>query len=141
MITEQPLLLLKPQRKPFCIIIFQSETCCKATLVRRYFSGKVSCHAIELFIDYEHRYLASCKLHNNFLQISCCEFEYFSMNKPYTSRRRQRNERTKSERACMNLQRIHENIDTTTEYVPLRSVLRGSICHFPSNLLRQLHVV
>ena len=30
---------------------------------------------------------------------------------------------------------------STTEYVPLRSVLRGSICHFPSNLLRQLHVV
>ena len=98
MITEQPLLLMKPQRKPFCIIIFQSETCCKATLVRRYFSGKVSCHAIELiFIDYEHGCLASCKLHNNFLQISCCEFEYFSMNKTYTSRRRQRNERTKSQ--------------------------------------------
>ena len=52
---------------------------------------------IELFIDYEHRCLASCKLHNNFLQISCCEFEYFSMNKPYTSRRRQRNKRTKSQ--------------------------------------------
>ena len=114
MITEQPLLLLKPQRKPFCIIIFQSETCCKATLVRRYFSGKVSCHAIELiFIDYEHGCLASCKLHNNFLQISCCEFEYFSMNKPYTSRRRQRNERTKSqnELAWTYGAFIHENID------------------------------
>ena len=30
---------------------------------------------------------------------------------------------------------------STTENVPLRNVLRGSICHFPSNLLRQLHVV
>ena len=142
MITEQPLLLLKPQRKPFCIIIFQSETCCKATLVKRYFSGKVSCHAIELFIDYEHRCLASCKLHNNFLQISCCEFEYFSMNKPYTSRRRQRNERTKSQNELAWIYSAFMKISTsTTEYVPLRSVLRGSICHFPSNLLRQLHVV
>ena len=30
---------------------------------------------------------------------------------------------------------------STTEYVLLRSVLRGSICHFQSNLLRQLHVI
>ena len=29
---------------------------------------------------------------------------------------------------------------STTEYVPLRSVLRGSICHFESNLMGQLHV-
>ena len=48
--------------KTFLIIIFRSETCCKPTLVTRYFSGKVSCHAIELFIDYEHRYLTTCKL-------------------------------------------------------------------------------
>ena len=26
-------------------------------------------------------------------------------------------------------------LTSTTEYVPLRSVLRGSICHFQSNLL------
>ena len=39
----------------FIVIIFQSETCCKTTLVTRYFSGKVSCHAIESFVDYEHR--------------------------------------------------------------------------------------
>ena len=30
---------------------------------------------------------------------------------------------------------------STTEYVPLRSVLRGSIFHFHNNLLGQLHVV
>ena len=41
----------------FIVIIFQSETCCKTTLVTRYFSGKVSCHAIESFVDYEHRCL------------------------------------------------------------------------------------
>ena len=76
---------------------------------------------------------------NNFLQISCCEFEYFSINKRYTSRRQQRNETNKSqtEFAC-----IYMKISTsTTEYVPLRSVLRGSICPFPSYLSRQLHVV
>ena len=39
----------------FIVIIFQSETCCKTTLVTRYFSGKMSCHAIESFVDYEHR--------------------------------------------------------------------------------------
>ena len=59
MITEQTLLLMKPQQKPF-FLIFQSETCCKLTLVTRYYSGKVSCHAIELLIDYEHRYLTTC---------------------------------------------------------------------------------
>ena len=41
----------------FIVIIFQSETCCKTTLVTRYFSEKVSCHAIESFVDYEHRCL------------------------------------------------------------------------------------
>ena len=41
----------------FIVIIFQSETCCKTTLVTRYFSGKVSCHAIESFVDYVHRCL------------------------------------------------------------------------------------
>ena len=41
----------------FIVIIFQSETCCKTTLVTRYFSGKVSCHAIESFVDCEHRCL------------------------------------------------------------------------------------
>ena len=34
------------------------------TLVTRYFVRKVSCHAIELFIDYEHRCLTPCKLHS-----------------------------------------------------------------------------
>ena len=48
-----------------------SETCCKTTLVTRYFVQKVSCHAIELFIDYEHRCLTPCKLH------SCSLTEFF----------------------------------------------------------------
>ena len=54
--------------------IFQSETCCKATLVTRYFSGKVSCHAIELFIDYEHRCLTPCKLHS--CSVTECFFKF-----------------------------------------------------------------
>ena len=103
-------------------LIFQSETCCKLTLVTRYYSGKVSCHAIELLIDYEHRCLTTCnsiqvqsvkllyvvffffsiesfyiewncfwmtvyKTSNKFLKMSA-NFEYFSINKQYTSRRR-----------------------------------------------------
>ena len=43
----------------------------------------------------------------------CCEFEYFSINKRYTWRRRQHNETTKSqnERARILSAFIHENID------------------------------
>ena len=41
MITEQPILWMKPQRKLF-FLNFQSETCCKPTLVTRYYLGKVS---------------------------------------------------------------------------------------------------
>ena len=68
MITQQPILLVKPQRKLF---FSPSETCCKTTLVTRYFVRKVSCHAIELFIDNEHRCLTPCKLH------SCSLTEFF----------------------------------------------------------------
>ena len=71
MITEQTLLLMKPQRKPF-FLIFQSETCCKLTLVTRYYSGKVLCHAIELLIDYEHRYLTTC----NSIQVQSVKLLY-----------------------------------------------------------------
>ena len=47
------------------------------------------------------------------MQISCCEFEYFSINKRYTSRRRQRNERTKSQNEPARIWGavIHGNID------------------------------
>ena len=41
MITEQPILWMKPQRKLF-FLNFQSETCCKPTVVTRYYLGKVS---------------------------------------------------------------------------------------------------
>ena len=54
-----------------------SETCCKTTLVTRYFVQKVSCHAIELFIDYEHRCLTPCKLH------SCSLTEFFFITDLY----------------------------------------------------------
>ena len=53
-------------------------------------------------------WITAYKTSNNVLQISCCEFEYFSINKRYTSRRRQRNEKTQiAERAGANLGRIH----------------------------------
>ena len=51
--------------------IFQSETYCKPTLVTRYYS-QGRCHAIELFIDYEHRRLTPWKLHS----CSLTEFEF-----------------------------------------------------------------
>ena len=49
-----------------------------------------------------------------------------------------------AERAGANLiqaQSFMEISTSTTEYVPLRSVLRGSICHFQSNLAGQLQAV
>ena len=50
-----------------------------------------------LYITWNCFWISVCKTSNNVLQISCCEFEYFSINKRYTSRRRQRNERTRSQ--------------------------------------------
>ena len=41
MITEQPLVSMKPHQK-FFFLNFQSETCCKPTLLTRYYSRKVS---------------------------------------------------------------------------------------------------
>ena len=101
------------------------------TFLRSFFSSIESCYT-----TWNCFWITAYKTSNNVLQISCCEFEYFSINKRYTSRRRQRNERTKSR-----AQSFMEISTSTTEYVPLRSVLRGSICHFQSNLLGQLHVV
>ena len=65
------------------------------------------------YITWNCFWMTACKISNNFLQISCCEFEYLSINKQYTSRRRQRNETTKSEneRARSWSAFIHENID------------------------------
>ena len=53
MITKKTIIIAETLTKTFFnfFVIFQSETCCKTTLVTRYFSGKVSCHAIEFFID------------------------------------------------------------------------------------------
>ena len=50
-----------------------------------------------LYITWNCFWISASKTSNNVLQISCCEFEYFPINKRYTSRRRQRNERTKSQ--------------------------------------------
>ena len=94
------------------------------------------------FITWNCFWISAYKTSNNVLQISCCEFEYFSINKRYTSRRQQRNETNKSQNELAWIYSAFMKISTsTTEYVPLRSVLRGSICHFQSNLLGQLHVV
>ena len=56
------------------VIIFQSETCCKTTLVTRYFSGKVSCHAIESFVDYEHRCLTLRLQPQRFFFVFFCNY-------------------------------------------------------------------
>ena len=62
------------------------------TFIRSFF------YSIESFyIAWNCFWITAYKTSNNILQISCCEFEYFSINKRYTSRRRQRNERTKSQ--------------------------------------------
>ena len=58
--NKKTIIITETSTKTFCIVIFQSETCCKATLVTRYFSGKMSCHAIELFIDYKTSMLVNC---------------------------------------------------------------------------------
>ena len=45
------IIIIETSTKTF--LSLYSETCCKTTLVTRYFLRKVSCHANELFIDYE----------------------------------------------------------------------------------------
>ena len=63
---------------------------------------------LSFYIVWNCFWITAYKTSNNVLQISCCEFEYFSINKRYTSRRRQRNEKTQiAERAGANLGRIH----------------------------------
>ena len=108
------------------------------TFIRCFFLFSIG----SFYITWNCFWMTAYNTSNNFLQISCCEFEYFSINKRYTSRRQQRNETNKSQNELAWIYSAFMKISTsTTEYVPLRSVLRGSICHFPSNLLRQLHVV
>ena len=65
------------------------------------------------YIIWNFFWITAYKTSNNVLQISCCEFEYFSINKRYTSRRRQRNERTKSQNEPARIWGavIHGNID------------------------------
>ena len=86
-------------------------------------------------------WITAYKTSNNVLPISCCEFEYFSINKRYSydSATKEVNRRTSGRES-----RVHsfKEISTSkTEYVPLRSVLRGSNCHFRSNLFGKLNVV
>ena len=93
------------------------------------------------YITWNCFWITAYKTSNDVFQISCCEFEYFSINKRYSydSATKEANRRTSGRES-----RAHSFMEistSTTEYVPLRSVLRGSICHFQSNLLGQLHVV
>ena len=93
------------------------------------------------YITWNCFWITAYKTSNNVLQISCCEFEYFSINKRYSydSATKEANRRTSGRES-----RAHSFMEistSTTEYVPLRSVLRGSICHFQSNLVGQLQVV
>ena len=46
------------------LLVLNQKHAAKQLQSRDIFSGKVSCHAIELFIDYEHRCLTPCKLHS-----------------------------------------------------------------------------
>ena len=68
---------------------------------------------LSFYITWNCFWITAYKTSNNVLQISCCEFEYFSINKRYTSRRRQRNERTKSQNEPARIWGavIHGNID------------------------------
>ena len=102
-------------------------------------------YSIESFyITWNCFWITAYKTSNNILQISCCEFEYFSINKRYTSRRRQRNERTQiAERAGANLGRIHSwkyrHLQQST--YPWEVFSADLFAIFQSNLLGQLHVV
>ena len=59
-----------------------------------------------------------------------------------TTVQRNKPQETKSQNKLAWIYSAFMKISTsTTEYVLLRSVLRGSICHFQSNLLSQLHVI
>ena len=93
------------------------------------------------YITWNCFWITAYKTSNNVLQISCCEFEYFSINKRYSydSATKEVNRRTSGRES-----RAHSFMEISTsktEYVPLRSVLRRSNCHFRSNLLGKLHVV
>ena len=94
MITQQPLLLLKPQRKLFLSLLFSNQ-------MKWYQTNDIPRGDDSATKEPNRR----------------------------TSRRESR------------AQSFMEISTSTTEYVPLRSVLRGSICHFQSNLWGQLHVV
>ena len=59
-----------------------------------------------------------------------------------TTVQRNKPQETKSQNKLAWIYNAFMKISTsTTEYVLLRSVLRGSICHFQRNLLGQLHVI
>ena len=59
-----------------------------------------------------------------------------------TTVQRNKPQETKSQNKLAWIYSAFMKISTsTTEYVLLRSVLRGSICHFQRNLLGQLHVI
>ena len=60
-ITQQRLLLLKPQRKLFYRYYFPIRNRLQNNFSHAiFFREGIWCHAIELFIDYEHRCLTAC---------------------------------------------------------------------------------
>ena len=69
-------------------------------------------------------------------------FSKQSIHLEETTVQRNKPQETKSQNKLAWIYSAFVKISTsTTEYVLLRSVLRGSICHFQSNLLSQLHVI
>ena len=78
MITQQTLLLLKPQRKLFYRYYFPIRNMLQNNFSHAiFFREGIWCHAIELFIDYEHRCLTACNctaaaLRNLILKLYIC---------------------------------------------------------------------
>ena len=89
--------------------------------------------------------LQRIKLQKLFANFTLQIWIFFSKQSIYleeTTVQRNKPQETKSQNKLAWIYSPFVKISTsTTEYVPLRSVLRGSIRHFQSNLLRQLHVI
>ena len=85
------------------------------------------------------------KLQKLFANFTLQIWIFFSKQSIYlaeTTVQRNKPQETKSQNKLAWIYSAFVKVSTlTTEYVLLRSVLRGSICHFQSNLLRQLHVM
>ena len=89
--------------------------------------------------------LQRIKLQKLFANFTLRIWIFFSKQSIYleeTTVQRNKPQETKSQNKFAWIYSAFVKISTsTTEYELLRSVLRGSICHFQSNLWRQLHVI